>query len=78
MTIILKPGSVPLETLETIYRDAVPVRIDPHFMPLSKRRRRALPKSQPVTNRFTASIPASANSPRSALLRAMSPRFSAT
>lgn len=31
MTIILKPGSVPLETLETIYRDAVPVRIDPAF-----------------------------------------------
>ncbi|MEJ5020047.1 histidine ammonia-lyase [Ochrobactrum vermis] len=31
MTIILKPGSVPLETLETIYRDALPVRIDPSF-----------------------------------------------
>ena len=31
MTIILKPGSVPLETLETIYRDAVPVRTDPAF-----------------------------------------------
>lgn len=31
MTIILKPGSVPLETLETIYRDAVAVRIDPAF-----------------------------------------------
>ena len=31
MTIILKPGSVPLETLETIYRVAVPVRIDPAF-----------------------------------------------
>ena len=29
MTIILKPGSVPLETLETIYRDAGPVRTDP-------------------------------------------------
>ena len=31
MTIILKPGSVPLETLETIYRDVVAVRIDPAF-----------------------------------------------
>ncbi len=31
MTIILKPGSVSLETLETIYRDGLPVRIDPAF-----------------------------------------------
>ncbi|MGP3709288.1 histidine ammonia-lyase [Brucella sp. RRSP16] len=31
MTIILKPGSVSLETLETIYRDGLPVRIDPVF-----------------------------------------------
>lgn len=31
MTIILKPGSVSLETLETIYRDGLPVRIDPTF-----------------------------------------------
>ena len=30
-TIILKPGSVSLETLETIYRDGLPVRIDPAF-----------------------------------------------
>lgn len=31
MTVILKPGSVSLETLETIYRDGLPVRIDPAF-----------------------------------------------
>ena len=31
MTINLKPGSVSLETLETIYRDGLPVRIDPAF-----------------------------------------------
>ncbi|KAB2668979.1 histidine ammonia-lyase [Ochrobactrum sp. LMG 5442] len=31
MTIILKPGSVSLETLETVYRDGLPVRIDPAF-----------------------------------------------
>ena len=31
MTIILKPGSVPLETLEKIYREGLPVRIDPAF-----------------------------------------------
>jgi histidine ammonia-lyase len=31
MTIILKPGSVPLETLEKIYRDGLSVRIDPAF-----------------------------------------------
>ncbi len=28
MTLVLKPGSVPLETLETIYREGLPVRID--------------------------------------------------
>src|SRR5690606_40895881 len=31
MTTILKPGSVPLETLEKIYRDGLPVRIEPSF-----------------------------------------------
>ncbi len=31
MTLVLKPGSVPLETLETIYREGLPVRIDPAF-----------------------------------------------
>ena len=31
MTLVLKPGSVPLETLETIYREGLPVRIDTAF-----------------------------------------------
>ncbi len=31
MTIILKPGAVPLATLERIYREGVPARIDPSF-----------------------------------------------
>ncbi len=77
MTIILKPGSVPLETLETIYRDAVPSASTPHFMPVSKRPPRALRKSQRATSRFTASIPALVNSPQSASRQAMSPPSSA-
>ncbi|ENT03104.1 histidine ammonia-lyase [Brucella sp. 63/311] len=78
MTIILKPGSVPLETLEKIYREGgFPSASTLHSMPVSKKLPRALRKSRQETRRFTASIPVSENSPRSVLQRAMSPRFNA-